>query len=102
MKERVTHREREGRALGVLERFYYVFFFFFNIVLTRTIVGAPKASVLYVYIDVYRLDNSIICKLNYSYQTKFTDISNSNSLQCEPLNHKCNIPLKIRSSTFDD
>ena len=54
VKERVAHREREGRASGVLERFYYVFFFFFlNIVLTWTIVGAPKASVLYVYIDKY-------------------------------------------------
>ena len=50
MEERVAHREREGRASGVLERFYYVFFFF-NIVLTWTIVGAPKASILYVYID---------------------------------------------------
>ena len=28
VKERVAHREREGRASGVLERFYYVFFFF--------------------------------------------------------------------------
>ena len=49
VKERVVHREREGRVSGVLERFYY--YYFFNIVLTWTIVGAPKVSVLYVYID---------------------------------------------------
>ena len=58
VKERVAHREREGRASGVLERFYYVFFFF-NIVLTWTIVGAPKASILYVYID-YKLTDVTI------------------------------------------
>ena len=50
VKERVAHREREGRASGVLERFYY-YYYYFNIVLTWTIVGAPKVSVLYVYID---------------------------------------------------
>ena len=29
VKERVEHREREGRALGVLERFYYFFIIIF-------------------------------------------------------------------------
>ena len=58
MKERVVHREREGRVSGVLERFYY--YYFFNIVLTWTIVGAPKASVSYVYIDNELFDLFII------------------------------------------
>ena len=43
---------RKGKAEHrVLENFYYVFFFmfFFNIVLTWKFVGAPKASILYVY-----------------------------------------------------
>ena len=29
VKERVAHREREGRASRVLERFYYIFIFIF-------------------------------------------------------------------------
>ena len=37
VKERVEHCEREGRASGVLEKFYY---YFFNIVLTWKIVEA--------------------------------------------------------------
>ena len=41
--EKAEHRDR------VLEKFYY--YLFFNIVLTWKIVGASKASVLYVYID---------------------------------------------------
>ena len=55
---------RKGKAEHrVLENFYYVLFFFlcffkkknlcffFNIMLTWKFVGAPKTSVLYVYID---------------------------------------------------
>ena len=42
-KEKVEHRDR------VLEKFYY--YLFINIVLTRKIVRALKASVLHVYID---------------------------------------------------
>ena len=42
-KEKAEQRDR------VLEKFYY--YLFFNIVLTRKIVGVSKASVLYVYID---------------------------------------------------
>ena len=49
MKEKVQHREREGRArVWDLEKFYY---FFFNIVLMWKFVGASKVSVLYIYID---------------------------------------------------
>ena len=48
--------EREGKAKAkhrgrVVEKVYYVFFFFNNILLAWKIVGASKASVLYVYID---------------------------------------------------
>ena len=51
MKEKVQHREREGRArVWVLEKFYY-YYYFFKILLMWKIVGASKALVLYVYID---------------------------------------------------
>ena len=42
-KEKAKHRDQ------VLEKFYYIYFF--NIVLMWKIMGASKASVLYVYID---------------------------------------------------
>ena len=37
-----------GFGFGFVFLFYY---YFFNIVLTQKIVGASKASVLYIYID---------------------------------------------------
>ena len=48
--------EREGKAKAkhrgrVLEKVYYVFFFFNNILLMWKIVEVSKGSVLYVYID---------------------------------------------------
>ena len=51
MKEKVQHREREGRArVWVLEKIYY-YYYFLKILLMWKIVGASKAFVLYVYID---------------------------------------------------
>ena len=47
-KGSLRERERQSRDL---KKFYYVFFFFLNIMLTWKSVGASKASVLYVYID---------------------------------------------------
>ena len=50
VKEKVHHREREGRAqVWDLEKFYY--YYYLNIVLTWKFVRASKASVLYIYID---------------------------------------------------
>ena len=50
MKGKGSLRERERQSRD-LKKFYYVFFFFLNIMLTWKSVGASKASVLYVYID---------------------------------------------------
>ena len=57
---------REGRVSGGresgLEKFYCVFFLFFlfliNIVLTWKIVGASKASVIYIYIYIDKIGNT--------------------------------------------
>jgi len=50
VKEKVQHREREGRAqVWDLEKFYY--YYFFNIVLMWKFVGVSKVLVLYIYID---------------------------------------------------
>ena len=48
-KEKAEHQDR------VLEKFYY--YLFFNIVLTWKIVGASKAFVLYVYIDLKHISD---------------------------------------------
>ena len=53
MKGKGSLRERERQSRD-LKKFYYVFFFFKNIILTWKSVGASKASVLYVYIDKRR------------------------------------------------
>ena len=69
------HREREKMVYCVFWVDYVFFagliFFFFNIVLTWKIVGASKASVLYIYIDEWLfLMNSYSSKLGIiiSYQ----------------------------------
>jgi len=50
VKEKVQHREREGRArVWGSKKFYY--YYFFNIVLMWKFVGVSKASILYIYID---------------------------------------------------
>ena len=63
--------EREGKAKAkhrgrVLEKVYYYYFFFNNILLMWKIVGALKASVLYVYIDKDQINcyQNIRTKLN--------------------------------------
>ena len=50
MKGKGSLRERERQSRD-FKKFYYVFFFFLNIMLTWKSVGASKVSVLYVYID---------------------------------------------------
>ena len=55
-----NHRERERQSIVKWKAFEYqvyyvfwlVFFFFFNIVMTWKIMGASKASVLYIYIYI--------------------------------------------------
>ena len=48
-EEMAKHCERRKAEHRVLENFYYVFFFFFNIMLMWKFVRASKALVLYVY-----------------------------------------------------
>ena len=55
--EGVHFGEREGRASGSGFRKVLLLLFFFNIVLTWKIVGASKAFVLYVYIDLKHISD---------------------------------------------
>ena len=42
---------------------FYYYYYFFNVVLTWKIVGASKASVLYIYIDLRSLLKLIFSQL---------------------------------------
>ena len=55
VKERVAHREREGRASGVLERFYY-YYFFFKYCVEVDNCGSSKN---FGFICIYRLHGDI-------------------------------------------
>ena len=60
VKERVAHREREGRASGVLERFYYVFFFFLNCADVENCGSFKSFGYIYIYIYIDNSHNAIL------------------------------------------